>query len=171
MTCPFAQAVWDAVRMQIPLKFNRSSVGNMQQCLFDFLAKASPIQATTLAITCWHIWEVRNDARNGKGTIHPPRVAGKNLAYIENIVKFCYKPSPENRRDSSSKPRWSSPPVGKVCVNVDAAIFSQEPRMGWGAVVRDHEGSMLFACHEGIAGVFSPELAEAEAIRRALVRF
>jgi hypothetical protein len=40
LTCPFAQAVWDAVRMQILLKFNRSSVGNMQQCLFDFLAKA-----------------------------------------------------------------------------------------------------------------------------------
>jgi hypothetical protein len=52
LTCRFAQAVWDTVRMQIPLKFNRSSVGNMQQCLFDFLGKASPIQATTLAVTC-----------------------------------------------------------------------------------------------------------------------
>ncbi|KAM0871325.1 hypothetical protein ACQ4PT_039455 [Festuca glaucescens] len=41
--------------------------------------------------------------------------------------------------------------------------------MGWGAVVRDHHGIMQFACHEGIAGVVSPELAEAMAVRRALV--
>uniref|UniRef100_A0ACD5VMN9 Uncharacterized protein n=1 Tax=Avena sativa TaxID=4498 RepID=A0ACD5VMN9_AVESA len=40
--------------------------------------------------------------------------------------------------------------------------------MGWGAVVRDHTGSLLFACNEGVEGITAPELAEAIAVRRAL---
>jgi ribonuclease HI len=58
--------------------------------------------------------------------------------------------------------------VGVLCVNVDAAIFKQENRMGWGAVVRDHAGGLKLACNESINGILSPELAEATAIQRAL---
>ncbi|KAI4995184.1 hypothetical protein ZWY2020_035087 [Hordeum vulgare] len=40
--------------------------------------------------------------------------------------------------------------------------------MGWGALMRDHHGSFMMACNEGIAGIVAPELAEAMAARRAL---
>jgi ribonuclease HI len=40
--------------------------------------------------------------------------------------------------------------------------------MGWGAVCRDHAGTLLFACNENIPGITSPELAEAIAARKAL---
>jgi hypothetical protein len=140
----------------------------MQQWLFEFLVKASLIQATTLAATCWHIWEARNDARNEKRLIDPTTLVGKISAYVENIVQFCFKPSPERRCDSSSKSHWTPPPEGRVCVNVDASFFHTEQRMGWGAVIRDHTGALKLACHEGIDGVYSPELAEALAVQRAL---
>jgi ribonuclease HI len=53
-------------------------------------------------------------------------------------------------------------------VNVDAAIFKDENRFGWGAVVRDHLGSVKLTCNEGTGGMVSPELAEALAIRSVL---
>jgi ribonuclease HI len=140
----------------------------MHEWLFSFLDYASPVEATTLAVTCWHIWESRNDARNGKDHLQPIRVASKIKAYVENIVQHCYKPSTASRCESTTAPKWIPPPCGQVCVNVDAAVFQAEHRMGWGAVVRDHTGSVLLACNEGVDGITAPEMAEAVAVRQAL---
>lgn len=57
-------------------------------------------------------------------------------------------------------------PAGSVCVNVDAAIFSGDNRLGLGVLIRDHAGSVKLTCSEGITGITSPELAEAIAIQR-----
>jgi hypothetical protein len=61
---PFATAVWDSVKEGIQLRLARKDLRNMKQWIFDFLGPASPVQASALAVTCWHIWESRNDARN-----------------------------------------------------------------------------------------------------------
>jgi hypothetical protein len=53
-------------------------------------------------------------------------------------------------------------------VNVDAAIFKDENRYGWGAVVRGLIGYVKLTCNEGTSSMVSPELAEALAIRSAL---
>jgi hypothetical protein len=114
------------------------------------------------------VWEACNDATNDKGLLHPVRVAGTIKAYIDNIVTFCYKSKTAKRCDSSLVPRWIPPPPGLVCVNVDAAVFSGDNRMGWGAVIRDNNGVLKLSVAEGIDGITSPELAEAMAIRGAL---
>jgi hypothetical protein len=165
---PFAAAVWDEVKTHIQVKLRKKEFSNMREWLFSFLKQASPVQATTLAVTCWHIWESRNDARNGQDHLQPMRVASKIKAYVENIVQHCYKPTTSSRCESSTVPKWTPPPCGQVCVNVDAAIFLTEHQMGWGAVVRDHTGSILLACNEGVDGITAPELAEAIAVRQAL---
>jgi hypothetical protein len=41
--------------------------------------------------------------------------------------------------------------------------------MGWGAVVRDHHGAFVLSCSEGLAGLPVPEMAEAVAVRAALL--
>jgi hypothetical protein len=56
-----------------------------------------------------------------------------------------------------------------VCFNVDAAIFAAEHRMGLRVVIRDHLGDLKLACSEGIPIIMSHEMAEAIAIRRALL--
>jgi hypothetical protein len=53
-------------------------------------------------------------------------------------------------------------------VNVDVVVFSSELRMGLGVVIRDHSKNLKLSCSKSVAGVTSPELAEAIAIRRAL---
>jgi ribonuclease HI len=54
-------------------------------------------------------------------------------------------------------------------VNVDAAIFKEDNRYGWGMVVCNHAGSVKLTCSEGVSGMVSPELAEAIAVRQAMV--
>jgi hypothetical protein len=56
-----------------------------------------------------------------------------------------------------------------VYMQVDAALFPPERRMGWGAVLRDHNGGFILCYNDGIDEFPSLELAEGLAIRRVLV--
>jgi hypothetical protein len=114
--------VWDIVKEQVQIKLSLRPFAGMKQWIFDFLHKASAIQATTLAVLCWHVWDGRNDVRNGKDCLQPSRHASKILVYVDNIVQFCFKTSTTKRCHPSPQPQWVPPPVGQVCVNVDAAI-------------------------------------------------
>jgi ribonuclease HI len=167
LLCPFARAVWDIVKQQFSIILNRKALRSMQQWLFDFLRRSTDVQATVLAVTCWHIWEARNDARNDKGMLQVVRITDKIKVYTDSIILHCYKKRSATRCEPSSV-RWIPPPADTICVNVDAAIFAEEQRMGWGAVFRDHEGSFLLAASEGLSGSPCPEMAEALAVRGAL---
>lgn len=54
-------------------------------------------------------------------------------------------------------------------INVDAAIFAHSGQAGFGVVVRDHQGSVQAASRGVIGHIRSPEVAEALALRQALV--
>lgn len=53
-------------------------------------------------------------------------------------------------------------------INTDAAVFTKNNRVGVGIIIRDHSGNFLAACRQGIGLLFSPEVAEAWAIRTAV---
>jgi hypothetical protein len=155
-----------SVKELVPMQLMRHSFSDMRSWLFEFIARSLALQRITLAVSCWQIWEARNDARNEQRSIHPVRVATKIKAYVDNIVEHCFKTS-AGPKEGSKPTRWVPPSAGVLCVNVNAAIFKQENQMGWGAVVRDH-GGLKLACNESINDILSPELAEATAIQRAL---
>jgi ribonuclease HI len=56
-----------------------------------------------------------------------------------------------------------------MLVNVDAAIFSQSTRMGFGVVIRDHQGKLQAASRGFFERVQYPKIAEAMALRQALL--
>jgi ribonuclease HI len=64
--------------------------------------------------------------------------------------------------------RWMPPPEGVICINVDAALFPDERRMGCGAVLRDHAGNFILSVSEGLGGLPSPKMAEALSVSHAL---
>jgi hypothetical protein len=67
------------------------------------------------------------------------------------------------------EPKWTAPPPGVVCVNVDAALFSEDQHMGWGAVLRDHNGNFIPCARERLNCFPAREMAEPLAARRALM--
>jgi hypothetical protein len=136
--------------------------------LFDYLSKATEMDATTLPVGCWHVWDARNDARNNNSELHPQNTSVKIIAYIQMIVQHCYKPKPGTRRESSKAQKWTPPPPGEVLVNVDAALFPERRGMAMGAVLRDSCGTCLAAASEPLVGFTHPGLVEALELRRAM---
>jgi hypothetical protein len=85
LTCQFARVVWRKVKQRVPLRLERKTFTTYRQWLFDFLDRFDELQATTLAVTLWHIWEARNEARNSNAKPNPIRTCGKILAYVDLI--------------------------------------------------------------------------------------
>ena len=56
-----------------------------------------------------------------------------------------------------------------MLVNVDAAIFSQSARAGFGVVICDHRGRVLAGNRGYFERIQIPEVAEAMALRQALI--
>lgn len=97
-----------------------------------------------MAVTIWHIWEARNNARNSGEVAHPRRTAAKIKAYVDMILLHLYKPASGQRRETPAlSPSWSPPPSGTVLLTSDAAIFSELQKSGLGVVARNHMGQCI----------------------------
>ena len=135
-----------------------------------FLAAASKEEATLLTVTLWHIWEARNSARNGENVMHPRMIVEKVKAYVEMILLHIFKPSTYHRCESNNLvSKWTPPPDGWMMANVDAAILNDPPSIGMGVVIRDHCGKFISASCQKMDIAADPELAEALAVRHAVV--
>ena len=111
----------------------------------------------------WHIWENRNAHRNDEALIHPLRVVGKIKAYIEFINLHLFSSTNFNRHEAlKSSQNWSPLPEGSMFINVDATIFHQSTRAGFGMVIRDHRGTVQAASRGYFARIQNPEVAEAK---------
>jgi len=148
--------------------------GVSEERLFDLLFRRTntvPLsKKILLAIAFWHIWEARNERRNGETDLHPWCWVERIIAYGDMVMLHYYQSFTSNRCESTSPNHWTPPPEGWIMVNVDAAIFERENRMGLGLVVRNHNGDFLAALTQGIDKITNPEMAETIAFRRA-VRF
>ncbi|CAH9116647.1 unnamed protein product [Cuscuta epithymum] len=64
--------------------------------------------------------------------------------------------------------QWTAPPPGYIKCNVDAALFDNGRRSGCGVCARDCRGRYIMARTEWWNTTFSPEEAEAWALRQAM---
>lgn len=169
LLCPFARAVWDTVKEQYQVRLCRKNLVNLKHWLAEFLQRENEINATVLAVTSWLVWEARNEYMNNGIFLPPVRVATRSLGYVDMILNFLFKEKvAKQRSEAAVVSRWSPPPENWVCINVDAALFSDDRRMGGGVIIRDHAGKFLLSCSEGMAGLPAPEMAETIAARRGL---
>jgi hypothetical protein len=121
--CQIARTVWREIKHIVPMKLDRKSFSSNKQWLFEFLARSSDLQVTTLTVGFWHIWEARNKARNSDVNPDPCHTCGKILAYVDLIKQNLFKTVSEHRCVSTSLTTWTPPPPGTVLVSADATIF------------------------------------------------
>lgn len=168
--CPFAFAVWEDVKRHFGIHLCRKELRNPKQWLFDLLDRCNEIQNVVVAVTCWHIWEARNEKRNSEVAVCHKTTVRKILAYVDMIAGHLLQPNQSTRCASPKEvQKWTPPPPGLVCINVDAAVFTASSSSAIGVVVRNHEGRCLMACRQSFRGITSPEVAEALALRRAVI--
>jgi hypothetical protein len=168
--CPYANEVWRQIRKSFLLNWKPQVFVNIKQCLFDFLDEANDAEAIAFTITVWHIWEARNAARNGENMMHPHSIAERTKAYIEMVLMHSTKqPTPHRCESNCLVPKWTPSPDGWLMFNVDATTFKEPSRIGVGVVIRNHVGDFKMAFCKKIHRVEDPDLAEALAVRCAVV--
>ncbi|XP_031108704.1 uncharacterized protein LOC116013195 [Ipomoea triloba] len=79
---------------------------------------------------------------------------------------FTHAGSTISRHSTSPLVPWVPPPTGTLKCNVDAMI--NDGVVGFGAVLRDHEGKFVAACGGRLNCAIDPYVAEAMAVKEAL---
>jgi hypothetical protein len=167
--CPFARQVWDEVKESFDIYLNRNDFRSPKMWLFDFLGRCSRQEGTVLAVTFWHLWDARNKLREEGGSVHPTSIATKIKVYVDLIISQLVSSDSDHMCGTSRVVSWSPPPKGFLMVNVDAAIFESSSCMRAGVVIHDSAGKFVGTYGECTRDVTSPELAEALAIRSAVL--
>ncbi|XP_073138172.1 uncharacterized protein [Henckelia pumila] len=143
--CPTIRGVWSLTSLGSYMGSTNSFIDWWNNLVSSNDSTDIKIAAAVL----WSIWLNRNDVVwNGK---HKPQMRELNSVPKHNYDTY-----------------WRKPPPHFLKCNVDAAIFNDPPRMGFGCLVRDEHGSVVAASHGCIFGISDPTLAKALSIREAL---
>ncbi|XP_062114633.1 uncharacterized protein LOC133825746 [Humulus lupulus] len=157
-----------------------------QQLGFDILAPSSESfqawvrgsifqlnddQRCRFFMLCWAIWRRRNEWvwRKKRGSI-------QEILYVadcslQNWIQAQDKeltPMPSFLSGEDGVSSWKKPPVGKLKINTDAAMFIDSQCFSFAGVARDEDGKVVEAISSCRSGVVSPEIAEAIGIREVL---
>lgn len=166
----YVTEIWKQLKKDYGISLKLFFFIHISQWMLDWITEAPADHSMILAVAMWHIWENRNCSRNGEALAHPLRVVGKIKAYINFITLYNGSSTGCNRRETSiSIQKWSLPPQGLLLINVDAAIFSHSRRAGCGVVACDHQEVLLAANRCAFDHIQNPEVAEALAVRQALI--
>jgi hypothetical protein len=166
--CQYVIEIWREIKKRSGFKLNHAWLGSPRNWLFEFLSRCTKREATMLTIVLWHIWEVRNAVRNEEADVHPWLWVEKILAYADMVLLHCSPFVSSNRCESTRPVQWIPPPEGWILINVDAAIFETENRMGLGFVIRNHRGDFLAAVRQGFDKITNLEMVETIDFRRAV---
>jgi len=141
MSCPFALSVWRLSSLDTLLTSCQAS--SFALVIKQVLAQGNLVQVKLFLILCWLIWSARNDKVWRDKENDPPQVVAHGSKYLAEI-EACHRQFAPSMAPRSQQPeRWTPPPPGTLKLNVDGALFSQSPRAGVGAIVRDETGALV----------------------------
>ncbi|XP_074323246.1 uncharacterized protein LOC141660181 [Apium graveolens] len=139
--------------------------------LEDILQAVNARESAAIISLCWAIWRNRNDIvwNQRFSSVNKTVAAAKqyltqwSLAQSRSSVVLL---QPVHEGDGDVV--WANPQQNSVKVSVDAAVFEDKEGSGFGLITRDSKGMLLQAKTGIFAGVVTPVLAEAMAVKEAL---
>ncbi|XP_060970037.1 uncharacterized protein LOC133037192 [Cannabis sativa] len=164
VSCQFAWACWEFSGF-IAADSNPVS---LLSWLSSNAARMDDEKLSRVVMLCWAIWSARNDllwknrARSVKSVVD---FAQSSLHQFLKARAKQLTSAPRKPGDASEI--WTKPTVG-IKLNVDAALFVQELKHGYGCVIRNTDGDLVSVFAGAKQGKVSPEIAEAMGIREAL---
>ncbi|XP_062118986.1 uncharacterized protein LOC133832691 [Humulus lupulus] len=145
---------------------------------YDFIHQfLDPLPIATLElilVIMWRIWFRRNKKVHYDKMIDSDIVVSWGRDFLANYQRVD-KPldnsltlgSSSSTLMGSSRSAWVPPTRGIVKINVDAALDTPNGRCGLGMVARDSTGDVIVSAVWHIMGTFTPEIAEALALKYA----
>ncbi|XP_060965412.1 uncharacterized protein LOC133034359 [Cannabis sativa] len=136
-----------------------------------FLSGGRVALVDELLMVAWGIWKARNEL------LWPDRPS--QAADVVRVARSCHSSwllAQENRFELllfdatvvGSSVCWEKPPVGKLKINTDGAIFEATTQYGTGMVIRDCHGKLIEASASLHSGACQPAVAEVLSVKEAL---
>nr|XP_051200174.1 uncharacterized protein LOC127313744 [Lolium perenne] len=88
LLCHYVKEIWAELKIYFDFSLNLSNFVHIEQWLLDWILNASDYQSVVFAVAAWHIWENRNNTRNGSEMVHPSRIVDKPNGYWCCHTKF-----------------------------------------------------------------------------------
>uniref|UniRef100_A0A803P6E9 Reverse transcriptase zinc-binding domain-containing protein n=1 Tax=Cannabis sativa TaxID=3483 RepID=A0A803P6E9_CANSA len=143
VSCQFAWACWEFSGFNAA---DRNPVSLLSWLSFN-AARMDDEKLSRVVMLCWAIWSARND------------FLWKNRARsVKSVVDFA----------QSSLHQFLKAQGRSIKLNVDAALFEQDLKHGFGCVIRNTDGDLISVFAGAKQGKVTPEIAEAMGIREAL---
>ncbi|KAK9290621.1 hypothetical protein L1049_008793 [Liquidambar formosana] len=116
-------------------------------------------------IIMWSIWHHRNLVVFEGVRKDPQSVAHMVLRFLKEYLAA----QSDGRKGITAIPaRWLPPTTGQYKVNADGIVFAESYSVGFGAVVRNHDGQVMAVASKRKTGLFEPSQVEAMAFRFAV---
>jgi ribonuclease HI len=134
--------------------------------LLDWLGKHKEAERAIMVMSLYHMWLIRNNARDNQVFEQAQVVAERVFRLIDEWMEInAPKGTTSVQRHEAL---WTPPDEHWLKVNVDGALNKQGIGGGGGVVIRDHHGVFRAgACH-AFANISVPEHAELLACRRGV---
>uniref|UniRef100_A0A803NQN9 Reverse transcriptase zinc-binding domain-containing protein n=1 Tax=Cannabis sativa TaxID=3483 RepID=A0A803NQN9_CANSA len=147
--CPTAATCWERTGI---------GTGLHQNCSFlvwctDVFQQVDKAGKEIVVAVCWSLWNARNDkVWQGKivGADGIVSSAKNFLNHWQNAQKSVIETTFSGLIPGDAAEHWFAPIIGRIKVNVDAALFSDPHQVGIGLVARDSRGFLI----EGSTKIF-----------------
>jgi ribonuclease HI len=134
--------------------------------LFEVCSEEETVQFVGLVR---RIWLRRNEVLHGGIFTHPRELVLQALRAAEEYKQAHFEGDVSSVVEQGSvESSWQAPMYGWVKANWDAALDGRTGRMGFGVIVRDHNGDVKVMGSRLARGFLSPFAAEAQAVLVAI---
>ncbi|MQL71033.1 hypothetical protein Taro_003350 [Colocasia esculenta] len=180
-----ASQIWSA--MSHLLHFSNTNKAKAADSITAYLTRREPDAAAARLTRCtfmailWEIWCSRNKARLQDQSMATRHITNRSMLAVRAICtahKFQKIPQEwaaalgqgitDKDKLQARTPRvvrWSTPPLGRLKLNVDGAFRPVSGEAGGGGIIRDQNGTLCCAFAQTYDGLSSSLEAEALALR------
>ncbi|XP_062103683.1 uncharacterized protein LOC133814782 [Humulus lupulus] len=167
VTCSFSRMCW----VYAGLDNYNGDVVTFGSWIRGVLGRVDVGVAALVLMICWSLWNARNGIVWQQRTSSVEYIVKSARIYLDQWLKaqdnnFFLSLGPTYPGDGLEL--WTKPDVNSVKINIDAAIFTNEFKLGLGAVVRDHQGVVLTYRLWCKQGNLQPDVAEAMGLKEVL---
>ncbi|GJN37087.1 hypothetical protein PR202_gb26009 [Eleusine coracana subsp. coracana] len=124
-----------------------------------------PDDKALIACCCWSLWTGRNSRRHGNETWSPYKAAKFVTRMVDDVFQIHQNEPPKEKVIIG----WRPPEVGYLKLNTDGAFYMMSSLGGTGAVLRNHEGTLVRAQARWYDHMEDASFAEALAVRDGMI--